>query len=218
MSLSPGIYLIKNRSTAAYVRQRDEKNRDNRVVMKESDGEILEEIKIGVVLDENGFYALKSKEGTYIVESKKTDPKGGVTYPEWQKSDGDFIWDIRNASTGLWTIKIRDVPKFWAHNSTDGLRIVPAEEATTSELRWEFINISLLPLPPGDYFVKNRKTGYYIIPKARTSEGDLVTLKKFGKEPPAEAMLNVTVDQSGLFTLKSGSNHCIGDSGVQHER
>ncbi|KAK7442456.1 hypothetical protein VKT23_016053 [Stygiomarasmius scandens] len=70
-----------------------------------------------------------------------------------------------------------------------------------------------MSLPPGIYLIKNRKTGYYIVPDNGSSSGDKVKTKNIGGDVPTEAKISVSVDQSGLYTLKSDSNLSIADSG-----
>lgn len=45
-----------------------------------------------------------------------------------------------------------------------------------------------MSLPPGIYLIKNRKTGYYIVPDEGTEAGSILITKKIGDEVPTEAV------------------------------
>ncbi|KDR66277.1 hypothetical protein GALMADRAFT_148026 [Galerina marginata CBS 339.88] len=70
-----------------------------------------------------------------------------------------------------------------------------------------------MSLAPGIYLIRNRKTGFYIVPNNKTSSGDLVTTIKIGDQVPKEAKLTVSVDRTGVYTIESDSNLSVADSG-----
>ncbi|KDR65668.1 hypothetical protein GALMADRAFT_148490 [Galerina marginata CBS 339.88] len=73
---------------------------------------------------------------------------------------------------------------------------------------------NIMSVTPGIYLIRNRKTGYYIVPNNETSSGDAVTTIKIGDQVPKEAKLTVSVDQTGAYTIKSDSNLSVADSGL----
>jgi len=75
-----------------------------------------------------------------------------------------------------------------------------------------------MSLPPGIYLIKNRETGYYIVPEEGTKSGTIVVTTNIGDEVPTEAKIAVSVDLSGLYTFKSDSDLSIADSGKKDSR
>ncbi|KDR82141.1 hypothetical protein GALMADRAFT_135504 [Galerina marginata CBS 339.88] len=67
-------------------------------------------------------------------------------------------------------------------------------------------------LPAGIYMIRNRATGYFIIPNDGSSGGVTVDTTTAIGEVPANARISVQKDANDLYTFKSDSNLSIGVS------
>ncbi|KDR67280.1 hypothetical protein GALMADRAFT_1127283 [Galerina marginata CBS 339.88] len=137
MSVTPGIYLIRNRKTGYYIVPNNDTSSGDAVTTIKIGDQVPKEAKLTVSVDQTGAYTIKSDSNLSVADSGKTD-SNGKRYLEWQ--EGDYKWSLKAASTGLWNIKLVNDPKFAADNFTIGRNVILVENGGASETRWEFVN------------------------------------------------------------------------------
>ncbi|KDR67317.1 hypothetical protein GALMADRAFT_1128432 [Galerina marginata CBS 339.88] len=137
MSVTPGIYLIRNRKTGYYIVPNNETSSGDAVTTIKIGDQVPKEAKLTVSVDQTGAYTIKSDSNLSVADSGKTD-SNGKRYLEWQ--EGDYKWSLKAASTGLWNIKLVNDPKFAADNFTIARNVILVENGGASETRWEFVN------------------------------------------------------------------------------